>query len=210
MRERPGGYSTTAPRAAKATANRLHRLNCGDWSGDVGAALSRLGVQTIALHRGLYVGNQAVPSREWFVWRSLLAHGWTVQRTAGPVWLFEQRSSDLQPALREPARSQPVFCQGWYGDVGGGRFMSETHAPFWIYGTGRLRLDFAPSTLRPRISVDNRNTVELRGRGWHLVTVDVPKLVEVEGQERLVGLRLVRAVTSPSSGSPSRRTGSSP
>jgi hypothetical protein len=209
-RERPGGYSTTAPSGAKAIADRLHRLNCGDWSGDAPGVLGRLGVQTIALHRGLYEGNSAVPRRDWFARRGLLAHGWTVQRTAGPVWLFEHAPARLQPRLPEPSRSQPVFCQGWYGDVGGGRYMSEPHAPLWIYGSGRLSLDFSPSALSPRISVDGAPTLELGTPGWHLVTVDVPKLIDVEGQARPVGVRLVRVLTFPSRDTRSRRTKSSP
>src|SRR5919109_3890199 len=32
QRQRPSGYSTTAPKAAKRIADRLQRLNCGDWS----------------------------------------------------------------------------------------------------------------------------------------------------------------------------------
>ena len=84
-----------------------------------------------------------------------------------------------------------MFCQGWYGDTGGGRYMSETHAPFWIYGSGKVRLKFAPSPLTPRVRVHGGDTV-----GWHLVTVDVPRLRRVEGQARPVGLRLVRAQSS--------------
>ena len=63
QRQRPGGYSTTAPKPAKAIADRLERLNCGDWSGNMSGELNRLGVGAIALHRGLYVRNPAVPAR---------------------------------------------------------------------------------------------------------------------------------------------------
>ena len=192
QRERPGGYSTTAPKAAKVTAQRLERLNCGDWSGKMAAAIDGLGVRSIALHRGLYVHNPAVPSTAWFAWRGLLARGWMVQRTAGPVWLFERKRIGLQPALVEPSRERPIFCQGWYGDTGSGRYMSETHAPFWIYGSGRLRLEFESSPLPRQVTVDGRRGLELRQRGWHLVTVDVPRLVKVDGQDRKVGLRLVQ------------------
>ena len=38
QRERPGGYSTTAPKAAKPVAEQLEPLNCGDWTGNAGAA----------------------------------------------------------------------------------------------------------------------------------------------------------------------------
>jgi len=205
QRERPGGYSTTAPKVAKVTARRLERLNCGDWSGKTAALVDGLGVRSIALHSGLYVHNPAVPSTAWFAWRGLATHGWTVQRTAGPVWLFERRPIGVLPALIEPARKHPVFCQGWYADLGGlsgseplspsGRYMSETHAPFWIYGSGTLRLRFAPSPLSRRFTVDERRqpgpALRLGKRGWHLVTVDVPRLIEVEHEKRKVGLRLL-------------------
>ena len=192
QRERPGGYSTTAPKASKRTADRLHRLNCGDWSENTAGRLARLGVGAVTLHRGLYARNPAVPSTVWFAQQGLLAHGWTVQKTAGPVWLFERRRIGLALKLPEPARSEPMFCQGWYADTGSGRYMSETHAPFWIYGSGRLQLRFAPSPLPRRVVVDGRRGLELGRPGWHLVTVDVPRLVRVEGQKRRVGLRLVR------------------
>jgi hypothetical protein len=190
-RERPGGYSTTAPRAAKPISQRLEPLNCGDWSRGAARLVDRLGIGAIALHRGLYLRNPAVPSTAWFAWQALLQQGWTVQRTAGPVWVFERRSIGLQPALLEPPRARPVFCQGWYGDTGSGRYMSETHAPFWIYGGGKVRLRFAPSPLRPRVTVHGGDKL-----GWHLVTVDVPRLRRVEGQPRAVGLRLLRVQSS--------------
>jgi hypothetical protein len=191
-RERPGGYSTTAPKSAKQAADRLHRLNCGDWSGGAEAAVDRLGVRAIALHRGLYRDNPAVPDTAWFAWRGLERRRWSVHRTAGSVWIFERRPLGLLPALREPSRAQPVFCQGWYADG----HMSETHAPFWIYGSGRLRVRFAPSALPRRVEVDGRPGLELGKAGWHLVTVDVPRLVRVEGQRRRVGLRLRDVSTS--------------
>jgi hypothetical protein len=196
-RERPGGYSTTAPKAAKRTADRIHRLNCGDWSEGTAERLANLEVGAITLHRGLYARNPAVPSTEWFAWRSLLAHGWTVQKTAGPVWLFERRRIGLLPTLPEPPRKEPAFCQGWYADTGSGRYMSEAHAPFWVYGSGRLRLRFARSPLPRRIAVDGHPGLQLGQLGWHLVTVDVPRLVRVEGQKRRVGLKLVGLATSP-------------
>ena len=75
--------------------------------------------------------------------------------------------------------------------------MSETHAPFWIYGSGKLQLEFAPSALTPRVTVDGRSGLELRSKGWHLVTVDVDRLVKVEGENRKVGLKLLRVVYIP-------------
>lgn len=196
LRQRPGGYSTTAPKQAKTVADRLERLNCGDWSGDMAGELNRLGVGAIALHRGLYVRNPAVPSTGWFASQGLLAHGWEVQRTAGPVWLFERGGIGIAPKRFEPARSRPIFCQGWFADTESGRFMSETHAPFWVYGSGALQLEFAPSPLTPRVTVDGRTGLELRAKGWHLVAVDVDRLVKVAGEKRKVGLKLLRVATS--------------
>jgi hypothetical protein len=138
-----------------------------------------------------------VPSTGWFASQGLLAHGWQVQRTAGPVWLFERGGIGIAPKRIEPAHSNPVFCQGWFADTGSGRYMSETHAPFWIYGGGVVQLSFAPSPLTPRVTIDGRAGVELRSKGWHLVAVDVDRLVKVEGEKRKVGLKLLRVATSP-------------
>ena len=213
QRERPGGYSTTAPHQAKATADHLQRLNCGDWSGGMSAELERLGVRSIALHRGLYIRNQAVPSAGWFAARGLLAHGWTVQRTAGTVWLFERTSIGFLPKRIEPAHTTPIFCQGWFGDTGSGRYMSETHAPFWVYGAGRLRLEFGASSLPRQVTVDGRHSRFATKRDWHLVTVDVPRLVDAAGENRQVGLRLTGISWLPTaarrdlaSGPPTRHT----
>jgi hypothetical protein len=185
QRERPSGYSTTAPKAAKRTADRLQRLNCGDWSDGTAALLDRLGVRAIALHLGLYHLGEAAS----FAARSLGDHGWFVQRTAGSVMLFERRASGSVPVLQAPNPTVPLFCQGWYGDTGTGRYMSETHAPLWVYGR-TVRLRFAPSTLHPRVTVYTRHT-----RGWHLVTVDVPRLVHAAGQKNRVGAKLLEVVT---------------
>ena len=75
--------------------------------------------------------------------------------------------------------------------------MSETHAPFWIYGSGTLRLTFAPSALKRRVTVDGRESLTLRKRGWHLVAVDIPHLRKVPGETRKVGLKLLRVSISP-------------
>src|SRR5262249_1929671 len=148
QRERPAGYATTAPKAAKRTYDRLQRLNCGDWSHGTAALLDRLGVRAVAVHLGLY---EHVGDSEAFALRGLGAHGWTVHRAAGPVLVLVRQPSGTVPALKAPAA--PYFCQGWYGDTGTGRYMSERHAPFWIQGPGRVRLTFAPSPLHPRVKV---------------------------------------------------------
>jgi hypothetical protein len=182
-RERPSGYATTAPRAAKRTSDRLQRLNCGDWSGNTAGLLDRLGVRAIAVHLGLY----REPAPAWFALQALRENGWHVQRRAGSVLLFE-RAPGSSPVLPEPDRTQPVFCQGWYGDTGNGRYMSETHAPFWVHG--RKGWSFDSPAGKPVIRVH-------RGpKGWKLVTFDVPHLVQVPGQTRRVGARIL-SVTSP-------------
>jgi hypothetical protein len=186
QRQRPGGYATTAPKAAKRTADRLQRLNCGDWSDGSAQELDRLGVRAIALHLGLYDRGDASAATAWFAWHGLLNHGWTAQRTAGPVWLFERRRAGLRSGLPAPNPTSPVFCQGWYGDTGDGRYMSETHAPFWIYGSGRVKLRFAPSPLHPRVTVHGGEKP-----GWRLVTVDVVQLRRVPGMQKRVGVRLL-------------------
>jgi hypothetical protein len=181
QRQRPGGYSTTAPKAAKRIADRLQRLNCGDWSGGTERMLDRLGVRAIALHLGLYSPDDR-STEAWFAWQSLLAHGWSVQRTAGPVWVFERQPLGLLPALPPPPTNQAVFCQGWYSN----RYMSETHAPLWVHG--RVKITFAPFGVRPRVRV------RPGPGGWKLVTVDVPHLRHVPGRERRVGAHLLSLV----------------
>jgi hypothetical protein len=195
-RERPGGYSTTAPKAAKSTARRLERLNCGDWSDDTGELLRKLGVKWIALHRGLFVNNDAVPETTYFALRGLLRHGWSARETSGVIWMFApgRGAATTAPSLTEPYRLRAYFCQGWYGSLSSpsGRYMSETHAPFWVYGAGRLRLSFAPSPLRRSFTVDGVSqrgpVLRLGRRDWHVITVEVPRLVP--NGHRRVGLLL--------------------
>ena len=111
---------------------------------------------------------------------------------------FEQAPTGSVPILNPPDRSRPVFCQGWYGDTGSGRYMSEEHAPFWIYGAGVVTLRFARSPLPRKFTVDERPQpgprLDLGNRGWHVVTVAVPHLVS-SSNGRKVGLRLL-AVSS--------------
>jgi hypothetical protein len=181
QRERPGGYATTAPRVAKQTYDRLQRLNCGDWTGGTGTLLDRLGVRAIALHLGLYghVGGDTA----WFALQSLDDHGWHVQRSAGSVLMLERKPGST-PLLPMPNPTKPVFCQGWYGDTGDGRYMSETHAPFWVHGLKRMSFDSFDAQRRVR--------VHKGPAGWKLVTVDVPFLVHAPGQKKRVGAKLLR------------------
>jgi hypothetical protein len=199
-RERPGGYSTTAPRIAKAVARRLERVNCGDWSGGTATYVRRLGVTTIDLHEGLFLRNSAVPERTFFAWRGLARHGWRAVGPTGVVSTLERSPSGSIPVIASPDRRNPVFCQGWYGDVGSGRYMSEEHAPFWIYGGGSATLRLAPSPLPRRFTVDEHPQrgprLRLGKRGWHVVAVEVPHLVAGPGGKR-VGLRLLDVEKSP-------------
>jgi hypothetical protein len=203
--QRPGGYSTTAPLIAKATARRLERLNCGDWSDDTSGLLQRLGVRTIALHRGLFLRNSAVPNRTYFAERGLVRHGWTLERRDGAVSIYTRGAGGPRPTPAAPPTSEPVFCQGWYGNTGSGRFMSETHAPFWIYGSGNVNLRFAPSRLTRSVTVGERReqgpTLNLGKQGWHVVTVDIPHLVP-RADHKQVGLKLlsITPVPRPSGG----------
>ena len=182
QRERPGGYATTAPRSAKRIYDRLQRLNCGDWTGGTAALLDRLGVQAIALHLGLY---DHVENTSWFALQALDEHGWHVQRRAGSVLLLQRRPG-ATPPLPAPDPAMPFFCQGWYGDTGNGRWMSETHAPFWVHGSPRMTFD-----RQPHVAVHNGPA------GWKLVTVDVPSLKRDPGQKQRVGAKLLSVTTSP-------------
>jgi hypothetical protein len=198
-RQRPGGYSTTAPEVADVTARRLERLNCGDWSG---IDLQALGVRFVALHRGLFLHNTAVPDRWWFAQRGLALHGFRPLATDGAVTMFAAGGGAGAPAQGEPTRKAHL-CQGWFGPKDGVIPMSETHAPLWVYGAGSLVLRVeAPTPLRTRFGIDERpvltrmvsgpRTVELplgARRGWHLVTLDVPRLVRVGA--RATGVRLL-------------------
>src|SRR5436309_10989173 len=48
-RERPGGYSTVAPKAAATLALRLEPLSCGDWRPGTERVLRHLGVRYLAV-----------------------------------------------------------------------------------------------------------------------------------------------------------------
>jgi hypothetical protein len=102
-RERPGGYSTTAPKRAKRTAERLQRLNCGDWSGDTARELDRLGVRAIVLHLGLY-GPEDRATAAWFAWQSLLAHGGRCNAGPGPSGCSSTGAAESRPRCRRRFR----------------------------------------------------------------------------------------------------------
>jgi hypothetical protein len=53
----------------------------------------------------------------------------------GAITLFERGSSSAAVPLPEPARTEPVFCQGWRDGK-----MNELQAPFWLFGAGHYVL----------------------------------------------------------------------
>src|SRR5262249_10061650 len=85
-------------------------------------------------NRGLFVNNSGVPETTYFALRGLLQHGWSARETSGVVWMFAPGRGSTTPTLQEPYRLRAYFCQGWYGSLPAprGRYMSETHAPFWV------------------------------------------------------------------------------
>jgi len=102
-------------------------------------------VGAIALHRGLYVRTRRAEHRPGLRHADCSPHGWQIRRTAGPVWLFELRRARIATKRVEAARSGAVFCQGWFAETAArGRYMSETHAPFWILWQWDCDSDLGP------------------------------------------------------------------
>ena len=97
--------------------------------------------------------------------------------------LLERKPAKQLDLLPAPDATQPVFCQGWYGDTGNGRYMSETHAPLWVHG--RKRMHFDSFNVQPKVHMRKGPD------SWKLVTVDVGQLVHVPGQGRRVGAKLL-------------------
>jgi hypothetical protein len=200
-RQRPGGYSTTAPQPADEVARALRPLTCGDWTTGAGDRAEALGVAAILIHRGLYRGNPFLTNTSWFAWRGLVAHGWRPLATDGPVTAFVRGESSAPPPFAEPAPGEPLFCEGWYLPDARGRQMSAGHAAVWVYGGGIVRLFVAsPRRLAIRLSVDGRlhsrlvvgRLEEVRvglSRGWHLLALDTRRLPIVAGRPR--GARIV-------------------
>jgi hypothetical protein len=191
QRERPGGYSTIAPREAALLALRLEPLNCGEWRPGTEALLRRLGVRYVALHAGLYTGT----GRAWFAWQALVEHGYGEIAGDGAITLFGPGQPRGQPKVPEPQRPL-VFCEGWKG-----RSPTHRHTAFWARGS---RLRVALTTREPdrtTFSVDGHRstsvrvtaptvvTVPLGSGGWHLVGVDITRT------DRGLRLESVRSVS---------------
>ena len=200
-RQRPAGYSTTAPVAADVLVRRLRPLSCGDWTTDAPSLLPGLRVAAITLHRGLYVENPLVDDTAWFAWRGLVDNGWKPLATDGAVTAFAQGASTAAPPFREPRRSTLHFCIGWYRPDDAGRQMADSHASVWASGPGTVRLFVrSPAPLDVKISVDGhlrrllhvQALVELRvtiGDSWHLLSFDAGRLPIVGTRPR--GMRIV-------------------
>jgi hypothetical protein len=205
LRERPLGYSTTAPRGADVVARHLLPLNCGDWTTDVADRLRILKVSTITLHQGLYVDNPLVADTAWMAWRGLVANAWRPTVTDGAVTTFERGRSNAAPPFPEPPRDDAIFCAGWFPQDELGHQMSSSHATVWIFGGGELSLFLgSPEPLTVRIAVDGRprsthvlrkllpqepTRVELAGERWHLVALETDRLPIVRGKPR--GARII-------------------
>jgi hypothetical protein len=88
-RERPGGYSSTAPRSADRVARSLVPLNCGAWSPRIARRLDSLGVRYVAVHRGLYA-DPAVPNCGPRAIRNLERHGFRRIGADRPVTMLRR------------------------------------------------------------------------------------------------------------------------
>jgi hypothetical protein len=87
-RERPGGYSTVAPRDAERLARRLARLNCGNWDRGGEKLLNDLGIRYVTVHDGLYEKSPVVPDCRRTARRGLRDHGFRQLAQDGRVTLF--------------------------------------------------------------------------------------------------------------------------
>jgi hypothetical protein len=205
LRDRPLGYSTTAPRKADVVARHLLPLNCGDWTTGVADRLRILKVSAITLHQGVYVDNPVVADTAWMAWQGLVANGWRPTATDGAVTAFVRGRSSTAPPFPEPPRDDAIFCGGWFPPDEVGHQMSSSHSTVWVYGNGTLSLFLgSPEPLTVRISVDGRpratyvlrkllpqnpTRVELSGARWHLVALETDRLPIVRGKPR--GARIV-------------------
>ena len=90
-RERPGGYSTVAPREAEELARRLSRLNCGYWNRGEERLLESLDVRYVTVHDGVYEDSPVVPDCGRAGRRGLQAHGFRPLGRDGRVTIFGKR-----------------------------------------------------------------------------------------------------------------------
>jgi hypothetical protein len=86
-RERPTGYSTSAPLRAESAARHLRLLNCGDWHEGLPG---RLGVRYVAVHTGLFAAFR--PACIGRALAGLRAHGFRPLAADGDVLMFARSS----------------------------------------------------------------------------------------------------------------------
>jgi hypothetical protein len=183
-RQRPGGYSTLVPQPAFDFYFLRNRLSCGVWLPGDEETLAGIGVRAVTFHVGAYEQG-AVPGA-WFAWQELGRHGFAPAARGGQVTLFtHEGGADLGAPVPEPLRGEPLFCEGWNGNV-----TDERQGPFWVYGSGTLRLTVrAIAETAATLWVDgDRADVqqvhgtatlegELEGGGWHAIVLEVPELL---------------------------------
>ena len=204
LRERPLGYSTTAPPKADVVARHLEPLNCGDWTTGVADRLRILKVSAITLHRGLFVDNPIVADTAWMAWRGLVANGWRPTATAGAVTAFVRGRSSAAPPF--PSRAATTRLLLRLVSPGRNRPPNELVPRDPLGPPCRQPSLFlgSPEPLTVRIAVDGqpRSThvlrkllpqeptrVELAGARWHLVALETDRLPIVRGKPR--GARIV-------------------
>jgi hypothetical protein len=176
-REHPTGYSTLAPEEALEFFFDYNRLSCGVWLPDDLAALARLGINRIVLHRGLYM--QAHRRGLEFARYGLLRAGWRPAASDGAVTLWEPGLAQRPGPLSAPA-GEPVLCTGWRG-----RTMLARQATIWVYGEGTIELRLrSPRLASVRLLEEGRLLdqqrfsgsavvqARLAGEAWHALVLD--------------------------------------
>jgi hypothetical protein len=191
-RQRPGGYSTLAPKRAANLALQLESLNCGEWRPGDAELLRRLGVRYITFHSGLFP-----PGQGWFAWQELNRHGWSELDRSGGIATFASRGHLATPPLATEPNTHVVFCPEWDG-----RSPRYRHGAFWVRGAGDLVVRLKSSgPCRTTITVGgNRRSVRvvrpvtlsvpLSLVGWNLVSVDVCR---ADRRVRLVQIQTTQA-----------------
>jgi hypothetical protein len=186
-RERPAGYSTLAPYPPYAFFWSLNRMNCGVILPADLARLRGLGIAELLFHAGVYA--QSKRPGAWFAWQTLQEAGYRAEARGGRVWLFPLEKAPAEAARQaapvpEPDRAAPVLCEGWRGWT-----MKERDAPLWIFGEDDVEIELASPEptfgfvhvdggAATRFKVEDTVTlaVELEGRRWHSIVIEIPAL----------------------------------
>ena len=208
-RRRASGRAATRrsrPSRRKRLAQRLERLNCGDWTG---VDLAALGVRFVTLHQGQFTLNAATPNRAWFASLGLARHGWRKigarrRRDAVDARCRRRRSRRRRAAARPP-RPLPGLVRPERR-----RRADERDACAALglrLGLARALGDGAAAAAHDvrRRRAPGRPAARVRARGgsccrsarsarWHLVTLDVPRLAPTK--PRATGVRLLSVVPS--------------